>query len=180
MTAPGEADVTLRLLKAPDLEAILRSATSTELRAFSIACGWLAFEMTRDDQPEGVAVLLGPFLDMASLMVQGVAPDDADIAEARAEARALAQKLDDDQLDLLEAVEQAAEREHVRTSKHPRYLAYGVAAYCYRAAEIVAQALREDAFAGAVESAYILSTSMRINLPTVLAIARANIASPVR
>ena len=175
MEPSTDAAITLRLLKSPALDQVLRAASPIALRAFAVACGRLALELTRDDQPPGVAARLSQSLDMASLLVQGVSTEDPDLVIAREEARELARTLDSAQLDLLAEVEEAAERAGLRTAEHPRYLAYGVAASCHRAAEIVAHALHDDAFAGAVECAYILATGMRIDIPTVLAIARANI-----
>lgn len=84
--------------------------------------------------------------------------------------------MDDIQLQLLGQVQDEALEADIRTVEHPRYPAYREAAHCHRAAEIVAQALNEDALEAAAECACLLDPGMRIDQPTILAIARANIS----
>lgn len=174
--APYTAAV-LESLKSPELERLLRSGPPRELRAFSVACGQLAVRMTEYDQPAGITPLLRRYLDMAGLLAQDVPADDPDIAQARAEARATFEQLDVAQLNLLGLIEEEtyALSPQPSTTEHPRYAAYTLACRGSCAAEIVAQTLNEDAFEGAVECAYILH-GLRIDVPTILAIARANIS----
>lgn len=171
-TMGTEADTTLHLMRCPELETILRSATPGALRAFAIAGGRLAVSLTRYDQPEGVAKTLHRHLDMAGLLAQGVPVEDPDIAGTRSDAVELAAQLDERQLDLLGLVQDEAERADIEAVEHPRYPAYSAAAHCASAADAVVEALREDAFQGAVQCAWILENNLRVDMPTVIALAR--------
>lgn len=168
----ANAEATLRLMKSPELSRLLHGASKRALRAFAVACGGLAVTLTEWDQPPGVPTTLRRLLDIAGLLVQDVLADDPDIRDARNEARALAKTLDDAQLDLLGVIEEASEKADIRTAEHPRYRDYTAACHCHRAADIVANALHEDPFLGAVECAYTLEAGLRIDMPTVIALAR--------
>lgn len=171
----GIAASRLRQLREPALEALLRGHPSA-LRMIATACAQLALYNTELDQPPDELVVLRAQVEVAATLADS--PIDAASRAARDAAIAATRRLDTKQLALIGRIDEETGGDGDLQVVHREYPAYLAAFRCFIAGSAVVAALDEDPFEGAVECAYLLITGIRIDPPTVFAIAQRQLSRP--
>lgn len=166
-------DARLYLLECPDLECLIRNAPPAKQRHFAYACVRLALHNADLEGP-----IADEAVDAAIRVLKGRCDTtDPHVVAAREAAWAWMRTLDDRQLTINEEIEADKERIWDETGEgikgpHPRDDEHTAAFRRFCAASALAYMLHDDALEAAAQCAYELSTGVRIDLATLLAIGR--------
>lgn len=165
-------------LKTPALERLVRTAPSRRQRTFAIACARLAARVAGLDRERAIRPAMLRSFEAAESLVNGVDPHDSRVVAARAEAEALALRLDEIHLQMHGQIMEDTEAGRCSWEEHPGRPAYTLAILRHAAVEAVEQMLHEEPLEAAAQTLEILHCSIRTDYETQLALARFWLVEP--